>query len=64
MLAAATVQMLYVSRPVSHLNRYVLTTDDAYYYFQIARNLTRLGWATFGGIHATSGVQLLWAGSG
>jgi hypothetical protein len=34
--------------------------DDVYYYFQVARNLALHGRATFDGIHATSGIQLLW----
>jgi hypothetical protein len=48
-------------QPIEFLNQHVLVMDDAYYYFQVARNVSLQGWATFDGVHATSGVQLLWA---
>lgn len=57
---AAVVQVLYAVQPVAFLNEHVLTVDDTYYYLEIARNLAWKGWATFDGLHRTSGVQLLW----
>ncbi len=35
--------------------------DDAFYYFKVALNYSRLGFWTFDGIHPTNGVQPLWA---
>lgn len=59
--AASVVQLVYVTRPAWFLNQHVVVTDDTYYYLQVAKNVARLGWATFDGIHATNGVQFLWA---
>jgi hypothetical protein len=58
---ATSYQVLCARQDVTFLNEYVLKMDDAYYYFQAARNIADLGWLTFDGIHATSGVQVLWA---
>ena len=57
---AAAAQVLYLSRPLPFLRQHVLIDDDVYYYLRIARNLWRLHWVTFDGVHASSGVQLLW----
>lgn len=37
-----------------------LFTDDAFYYFQIARNVAHGSGATFDGLHATNGFHPLW----
>ena len=58
---ATSYQILCASQDVTFLNQHVLKMDDAYYYFQSARNVVDLGWLTFDGIHATSGVQVLWS---
>ncbi len=60
LLAAAIVQVVYLLQQAPFLNEYVLTVDDTYYYLEISRNIARLGWSTFDGLHQTSGVQLLW----
>ena len=39
---------------------YVLRVDDAFYYFQIARNAAQGSGFTFDGIHPTNGFQPLW----
>lgn len=57
---AAAYQLLCVFQPAAFLNQHLIVMDDAYYYFQVARNLATRGTATFDGIHDTSGVQLLW----
>jgi hypothetical protein len=57
---ATSYQLLCARQDVTFLNEYVLRMDDAYYYFQAARNIADMGWVTFDGIHATSGVQVLW----
>jgi hypothetical protein len=47
-------------QPIEFINQHLLVMDDAYYYFQIARNWATLGWPTFDGSHAANGIQLLW----
>lgn len=63
-LLAASGYQIYTAAFTStqFILQYTLVLDDAFYYFQIARNIARLGWATFDGIHASSGIQLLWEG--
>jgi hypothetical protein len=34
--------------------------DDAFYYYKIAENITKLGFITFDGIHVTNGFHPLW----
>lgn len=53
-------QLVLTGQSYAFLSYQVLAADDAFYYFQIVRNLVRLGWSTFDGLHASSGVQLLW----
>lgn len=60
LLLALLYQLWSALQSVQFLNQQVIVLDDAYYYFQVARNLAEKGWATFDGIHATSGIQLLW----
>ncbi len=57
---AAGYQLLSAFQPLGFLQQNVLVMDDAYYYFQVARNFSSLKWVTFDGIHPTSGIQLLW----
>lgn len=57
---AAVYQLLCAAQPIEFLNQHVLLMDDVYYYFQVARNLALHRWATFDGLHLTSGIQLLW----
>ncbi len=55
-------QTVAITRPLDVLVDRVFERDDAFYYFVIARNLAKLGWATFDWLHDSSGVQLLWTG--
>jgi len=57
---ALLFQLFSAFQSVQFLNQQVIVLDDAYYYFQVARNFAAHAWATFDGIHATSGIQLLW----
>ena len=43
------------------LRHFVHRGDDAYYYFKVAARFPVLGFWSFDGIHATNGVQPLWA---
>jgi len=43
------------------LRHFVHRSDDAYYYFKVAAQFPVLGFWSFDGIHATNGVQPLWA---
>jgi hypothetical protein len=43
------------------LEEFVHRGDDAFYYFKIALDYPRLGFWSFDGLHATNGVQPLWA---
>ena len=43
---------------------FALTFDDAYYYFEIARNLADGAGSTFDGINETNGYHPLWLGVG
>lgn len=60
LLLATAYQGFCAAQPIEFLNQHVLLMDDVFYYFQVARNLALNGWATFDGIHATSGIQLAW----
>ncbi|HEX7479961.1 MAG TPA: hypothetical protein VF331_19315 [Polyangiales bacterium] len=62
LLAAFAYQLCCALLPLPFLNRFLLRMDDAYYYFQSARNFADHGLLSFDGIHRTSGVQLLWEG--
>jgi hypothetical protein len=44
--------------PIAHLT--FRSTDDSYYYFQVARNIVRGYGVTFDQIHATNGFHPLW----
>ena len=48
----------FLSSPLDHVLRIV--SDDAFYYLQIARNLTRLGRSTADGLANTNGYHPLW----
>ena len=43
------------------IQEFIHRSDDAFYYFGVAANYPRTGFWTFDGIHATNGVQPLWA---
>lgn len=60
LVLAVAWQLVLAAQPYTFLSYQVLSADDAFYYFEIVRNLVRLGWSTFDGLHASSGVQLLW----
>jgi hypothetical protein len=60
LLGAIGYQLFCVMQPIEFINQHLLLMDDAFYYFQIARNWAKLGWPTFDGSHAASGIQLLW----
>jgi hypothetical protein len=60
LLLATAFQLWCAFQPIPFLNDHVLRMDDAYYYFQVARNVADLGRVTFDGVHVTSGVQMLW----
>lgn len=60
-LAAATLfQIMCAMQPVAFLVDVIFTRDDAFYYFQLAHNIAQTGQASFDGLHAANGVQLLW----
>ncbi|MFN7977229.1 MAG: hypothetical protein U0P30_03780 [Vicinamibacterales bacterium] len=61
LLAAVAWQLVQSTLPYDYLSVQVLAADDAFYYLTIVRNVVRLGWSTFDGMHAASGVQLLWS---
>ena len=58
-VVAATAQ---VSRLLAsnQLGRSSLFVDDAYYYFEIARNIARGNGSTWDGLHTTNGYHPLW----
>jgi hypothetical protein len=60
LIGATAYQLFCVMQPIEFINQHLLVMDDAYYYFQIARNWATLGWPTFDGSHAANGIQLLW----
>jgi hypothetical protein len=60
LVGALLYQLVSAFQSIQFLNQQVIVLDDAYYYFQVARNFVLRGWATFDGLHATSGIQLLW----
>ncbi len=43
------------------LENFIHRGDDVFYYFKVAHNFSELGFWSFDGIHATNGVQPLWA---
>ncbi len=53
--------MLLLAHAFVPTHQFVQRGDDAFYYFKIAQNFPRYGFMTFDGIHATDGVQPLWA---
>lgn len=59
---SAAYQVICAFQTPQFLLQHALVLDDAFYYFQVARNAADLGWVTFDGIHATSGIQMLWEG--
>lgn len=60
LVAAVAWQLVLALQPYAFLSVQVLAADDAFYYFTVVRNLAHLGWPTLDGLHAASGVQLLW----
>jgi hypothetical protein len=54
--------VLLLAEAVVPLDEFIHRGDDAFYYFQVALNHVRHGFWTFDGLHATNGVQPLWAG--
>jgi hypothetical protein len=58
LLAFVALRGIYLVAPLEVLvGRF---EDDAFYYFQVARNLARGAGPTFDGIHATNGFHPLW----
>jgi hypothetical protein len=55
---ALPVLLLY---PLAPVDEFIHRGDDAFYYFQLARNHARYGFWSFDGIHPSNGVQALWA---
>lgn len=55
----ACIQLYLITRPLSFLLTNILP-DDAFYYFEIARNVAHGFGSTFDGIHATNGYHPLW----
>lgn len=53
------VQIFLITRPLTFLITNIFP-DDAFYYFQIARNIAHGLGSTFDGIHATNGYHPLW----
>src|SRR5687768_11948827 len=59
LLVAALAAMVFVA--VAPLRSLLFrTTDDAFYYFQVARNIVGGVGPTFDGIHPTNGFHPLW----
>jgi len=61
--AIGALALLSLGAPLCLLSGYELATqyeDDAYYYFQIARNLAQGRGFTFDGLHETNGFHPLW----
>ena len=56
---SAVIQLLIVSQPLEFLLATVLP-DDAFYYFEIARNITQGLGSTFDGTNLTNGYHPLW----
>ncbi len=56
---AALVQLLLMLQPITSLLTNILP-DDAFYYFQIARNIVEGHGSTFDGITLTNGYHPLW----
>ena len=58
-IASAGLGLLLVTRPLEFLLTNVVP-DDAFYYFQIARNIASGAGPTFDGVHPTNGFHPLW----
>lgn len=56
---AAVVQIFLITRPIEFLLINILP-DDAFYYFEIARNIAAGVGSTFDGLTATNGYHPLW----
>jgi len=52
---------LMLLQAILPIESFIHRGDDAYYYFQLATNYTEYGFWTYDGIHASNGVQPLWA---
>lgn len=58
LVAAAPLIAMHAFIP---LENFIHRGDDVFYYFKVAHNFSELGFWSFDGIHATNGVQPLWA---
>jgi hypothetical protein len=52
---------MVLAQSVIPMDEFVHRGDDAFYYFKIALDYPELGFWSFDGLHATNGVQPLWA---
>ena len=57
---AAGIQIFLISQPLQYLLSSILP-DDAFYYFEIVRNITQGAGSTFDGENFTNGYHPLWA---
>ena len=53
--------ILLLAQAFVPLEQFIHRGDDAYYYFNMARNYAEVGFWTFDRIHPSNGVQPLWA---
>ncbi|WP_322509651.1 hypothetical protein [Anaerolinea sp.] len=60
LLGVVLVHLSAVLAPVDSLLDRWFTTDDAFYYFQVARNISEGKGSTLDGIHASNGYHPLW----
>lgn len=58
-IVSASAQLFLVSRPLDFLITHLLP-DDAFYYFEIARNIALGAGSTFDGLNPTNGYHPLW----
>lgn len=61
-VVAITVHLLVISTPMNTLLDRWFTTDDAFYYFQVARNISDGRGSSLDGINLSNGYHPLWMG--
>lgn len=60
-LLCSSALFLLLAHAFIPIEEFIHRSDDAYYYFNVAVNFPKLGFWSFDSIHATNGVQPLWA---
>ncbi len=59
-ILVVVVHMTVVFAPMDNLLDRWFTTDDAFYYFQVARNISEGKGSSLDGIHPSNGYHPLW----